>query len=241
MPYDVYLAKERIHNLYNSFCNTSSTKKSVEVSIGSSLFSGKYSHETNSTTNIHTELDVILRNINAVPVTDQFLPEEDEKLYIKMTMPMSWNCQNRIDSIVSSTFWIGNIRHTDSPFFHEIKILLIGSEHNIIGNDNSGHYLSTSYIDGFFKSLEDTFDNDTFETSYFRHPNSLKDDWEFYTTLLKDSKTSPMAASGIQRYYKDRWSYARYIEDLYNNYSGNLCEYSFVAQILICNDLQSTE
>ena len=49
--------------------------------------------------------------------------------------------------------------------------------------------------------------------------------------LSKESETSPTAASSLDLFYKEKWCYACYIEELYNNYHGNLCEYTFVAQI----------
>lgn len=143
---------------------------------------------------------------------------------------MSWNAGNKINSGSKSTFWIGEISASKKKIYKKTYILLIGSDKNIVGNtDTTDRYVSTSYIDAFFNSIEDDFKEITLQRYYKRNAET---DEMILSAISKSNDFSDEQKSEIINDRFNKYDINKYIEYLMDKYTGNYCEYEFCAQIL---------
>ena len=224
----VFLAKERIENLYHSICADDSQRTTVEGKISTGFISGSVTRETTGRESTQSKLDAILKHIKPSTILSV------DGRFIKSRLPMSWNSQNKIDRELSATFWIGSIEDDEDSPFRETRLLLIGSDHNIVGNDRkAGFYYSTSYIDAFFRAFEDDLNLHTFGINNSYTFRSADHDLSLFESIKRNERLSLADKQQIITHkFSSEWSICRYIEELRNTYMGNYCEYEFVAQVL---------
>ena len=143
MRYYVYISKTKIEMLYDQVIN-----KEKEGSFCGGITLGMFSLESkvNHTASIYNKIDAVIKEIDDI---GDIYSDTD---YIRGTLTMGWNARNRLNSSSNATYWIGEFWDNDGILN---KILLIGSQHHIIGNEKSDDFCySTSYIDAFFGKPE---------------------------------------------------------------------------------------
>ena len=218
--YYIYLAEERINSLYNSISNSSATKNSIELKANIGVLSGSYSHEENVSNSIQMKLETILKEITMENVFS------DNSIYFKADMPMSWNADNLIAEDINATFWIGDKNSEENSYYSYARILLIGSKHNIIGNNKEkGTYCSTSYIDSFFKDIEENLNIAKY--IFKGYEKDADQDLELLCSVSEQKKI--LCKEWIARKNE---LITEYIDEMNKRYIGNYSEYEFVAQIL---------
>lgn len=223
----VYLAKERIDTLYDSTSDVIEKVYSSESSATVGVAGGKIGYQEKMLISTISKLETIL---NVIQVSNI---HSDNSTFIETCMPMSWNSHNKIDETCSSTFWIGSDESVQNSLYSSTIVLLIGSCHNIVGNiHNSGNYISTSYIDAFFKEYEKRLESKTFILHDTDKHQTIIRDRKYIEAIEKSPILSPDRKLIEKRRYLDNHRINQYISELQNNYVGNYCEYSFVAQML---------
>ena len=217
----IYLAEERINTLYEQD-GSGIYEKTISGGINSLIsFSGQeeYTYEDTLT----QRLAYVLSHLN----------KKAKMQYIEGNIPMAWNARNRIRSDIQSTFWIGEIASTKEQIYEKTYILLIGSEKNIVSNRNvSDYYISASYIDSFFKSIEDSFNAFTFQCSQLSENNNAERDEKNLRTIAQRKDLTSEQKTNLTDHCLNQYETNRYIEYLLDTYNGNYCEYKFCAQIL---------
>ena len=217
----IYLAKERINALYEQDgAGTLETSFSGGIdAIVSATGEARYTY----TDTLPERLAYVLSHLKT----------RSNNLYIEGNIPMAWNAKNRIRSDIQSTFWIGEIPSTKGQIYDKTYILLIGSEKNIVSNHNvSDRYVSASYIDGFFKSIEDSFNEFTFQCHQLLESNSAERDEKNIKAISQRSDWSSEQRIKETKHYLEQYDINKYIEYLLDTYTGNYCEYKFSAQVL---------
>ena len=217
----IYLAEERINALYEQDgAGTYETSFSAGVSaVGVISSENKVIHADTLT----ERLAYVLSHIDT----------KANNIYIEANIPMAWNAKNRIRSDIKSTFWIGEIPSGRGKIYEKTYVLLIGSEKNIITNRNVADcFISASYIDSFFKSIEDSFNDVTFHCHELLESNNAERDEKNLKVIGQRSDWTDEQKKKEEEYYLKQYDTNKYIEYLLDTYTGNYCEYKFLAQIL---------
>ena len=217
----IYLAEERINALYEQ--------------------DGAGTYETSCTAGINAV--GVISGENKVIHTDTLterlayvvshIDTKANNVYIEANIPMAWNAKNRIRSDIKSTFWIGEIPAGKGQIYEKTYVLLIGSEKNIITNRNvTDFFISASYIDSFFKSIEDSFNDVTFQCHRLLESNNAEQDEKNIKAIAQKNDWTDEQKKTAEEYFLKEFDTNKYIEHLLDTYSGNYCEYEFLAQIL---------
>ena len=152
MKYYIYLSETKIDMLYHQIIRK---KDSISVKSGINIGVLSLEAESSKETSIYDKLAVIIDEIT--DIGDVYSDAE----YVRGTVTMGWNTRNKLNRDSNATYWIGESFDNDGILN---KILLIGSQHHIIGNAKNDDYCySTSYIDAFFNDIEQRIDFDTLE------------------------------------------------------------------------------
>lgn len=218
MRYYVYISKTKIEMLYDQVIN-----KEKEGSFCGGITLGMFSLESkvNHTASIYNKIDAVIKEIDDI---GDIYSDTD---YIRGTLTMGWNARNRLNSSSNATYWIGEFWDNDGILN---KILLIGSQHHIIGNEKSDDFCySTSYIDAFFGNIERRLDFNTleYENKYGESGIQSKKDKEEILRLKADK----MSISDIQMCFKPSYL-TKYIDEFSEWHNGIFQEYEFVAKLL---------
>lgn len=222
----IYLAEDRINTLYGTLGGVTEYSSGIEAKAQFAGASNTYKYQEATQVPTAKKLEIILKHLS---ISENLC--SDGK-YVKGKMPLSWNSVNRIEGNISATFWIGEFEGDKTDPCVCTKILLIGSGHNIVGNNNhTGRYFSTSYIDAFFKYLEDRLDSEKLEFKDGSYGHRASDDLAIIEKIDKSGLTPSDKELLLEKLYKEEWTISRYIDELNESYEGNYCEYEFVAQM----------
>lgn len=147
--------------------------------------------------------------------------------YIQGNLAMGWNARNKLNYRSNATYWLGESLDEDGILN---KILLIGSQHHIIGNEKSDDYCcSTSYIDSFFNDIEKRLNFDTLEyTSRFGESEIQSENDK---KVAEEMKAINSSISDI-KWITNRPYLADYIDRFSMCHNGIFQEYEFVAKLL---------
>ncbi|MBQ6787561.1 MAG: hypothetical protein IJO85_07560 [Lachnospiraceae bacterium] len=218
MKYYVYISETKVDMLYSQITNMES-----ERSLKSGLKVGILSVEA-ETKNIKSVYDKINEVINEIDDIGDIYSDAE---YIRGTLAMGWNARNKLNYKSNATYWIGEAVDGDGILN---KILLIGSQHHIIGNKISEDYCySTSYIDSFFNAIENRID---FETLKY---NDRDGQSEIRSTddkkMIQKMKERNASISEMKLFVNDAYL-ADFIDEFSGWHNGIFQEYEFVAKLL---------
>ncbi|MBQ2886833.1 MAG: hypothetical protein IJE43_24230 [Alphaproteobacteria bacterium] len=217
----IYLAEERINALYEQD-GAGTIEESFSGGINTVVSATGEARYTYTDT-LTERLTYVLSRLNT----------RSNNLYIDGNITMAWNAKNRIRSDIQSTFWIGEIPSTNEQIYDKTYILLIGSEKNIVSNRNvSDYYVSASYIDSFFKSVEDSFNEVTFQCHQLLECKNAERDEINIKAIAQRSDWSSEQKIKVTEHYLKQYDTNKYLEYLLDTYTGNYCECKFSAQIL---------
>ena len=226
----VYISKTKIDMLYDQLIDgEDSVEYSLEGGVSIGVAKGKGVHKFKRTTTLYQKLEIVLSKLNDIGSIF------DDSEYIKGSLAMSWNMKREINENSKATFWMGGSSDESGMLS---KLLLIGSFHNIVGNDaSSSYYWSTSYIDAFFNySLEQQINFETLESVSTGQllNNKASEDRSNLDEVLKryNNKLPPEVDDYIKTSWLNRGYLAEYIDELEGYYYGEYCEYDFVAKFL---------
>ena len=227
MKYYVYISKSKIDMLYGQIADGEDVVEySLEGGASIGVAQGKGVRKSKRTTSLYHKLDTVLDKLNNVGCI------HGDSEYIQGSLMMSWNMKKKINANSNATFWMGESLGEGSLVS---KILLIGSFHNIIGNDSSSSsYYSTSYIDAFFEDLEKTIDFESLEcvSPLVLGGKASDDKKELDTILKKHNNDLPPAIHEFLKSSMFNRDLAKYIDELESRYYGEYCEYEFTAKFL---------
>lgn len=229
MNYNVYISKPKVEMLYNQVTSgEEEIEYAVEGGASIGIATGKGSRKAKRTMNLNSKLEAV---ICGLPCIGDIHSDNE---YIQGSLAMSWNIKRHINEQSNATFWIGESMGKNGIVS---KILLIGSSHNVIGNNiSSNYYCSTSYIDSFFNAyFEKAINYETLD--YEPQCQSLNgkssDDRTMINDILANHPTPPpeIIKDGIKDLINKGYL-ADYIDELWDTYYGDYCEYDFIAKFL---------
>jgi len=216
MKYYVYVSQTKIEMLYNQIIQ----KKDIAVRGGINFGVFSVEAESNSNPSLFDKLDMVIQEIS--DIGDMYSDVD----YIQGTLAMGWNARNRLNCDSNATYWIGESVDDDGILN---KILLIGSQHHIIGNEKSDDYCySTSYIDQFFNNIEEKLNFDTLEySSRFGGSEVMADKYKKLIEQLraKDISFSDMKVIINKPYLAD------FIDEFSTWHQGIFQRYEFLAKL----------
>lgn len=218
MKYYVYISKTKIEMLYSQIIS-----KEKDVSFKGRMNIGILSleAESNDKVSIYDKLGIV---INGIADVGDVYSDAD---YIQGTLVMGWNARNKLNYDSNATYWIGESWDNDGILN---KVLLIGSQHHIIGNEKSDDYCySTSYIDSFFNNIEYRLNFNTleYENEFGQSEISSEKDRE----EIEAMKAKNIPISGMQRVINSQYL-ANFIDEFSKWHNGIFQEYEFVAKLL---------
>ena len=139
MKYYVYLSKSKINMLYEQIDNCVEIEHTKKGKITTGVFAGDVSSTEKKATTLSQRLDKIIENAN------DFGDISFDNEYATNKLSMTWTHINSDDI----TYWTGIIDDESIT----TKLLLIGSAHNIIGNNEEkckgySYSLGNNYLRG---------------------------------------------------------------------------------------------
>lgn len=217
MKYYVYISQSKIDLLYDQI---TSQKKDTIVKGGINIGILSVETEFNSNPSLYDKLDIVVK---AIPDISDMYSDAD---YIQGTLAMGWNARNRLNQRSNATYWIGESLDTDGILN---KILLIGSQHHIIGNEKSDDYCySTSYIDAFFNDIENRINFNTLE--YTPKFGESEIESENDKDIVKMIKSRNFSISDMKWTINHPYL-ADFIDEFSEWHSGIFQEYEFLAKL----------
>ncbi len=218
MKYYIYLSQAKIDMLYHQ-----ATRKRDNVSVKGGINIGVLSIETESSREIslYDKLDVIINEMD--DIGDVYSDAE----YVQGKVVMGWNARNKLNRDSNATYWIGESFDNDGVLN---KILLIGSQHHILGNSNNTDFCySTSYIDAFLNDIEKNIDFDTLEYKSKSSQSEIQSERD--KRMIENLKEKNVSISDIQRCINAPYL-TNFIDEFSERHNGTFQEYEFVAKLL---------
>lgn len=217
MKYYVYISQSKVEMLYNQI---TSRKKDIAVSSGINMGILSVEIKPNRNLSLYDKLDAVIEEI---PDIGDLYSDAD---YIQGALAMGWNVRNKLNYSSHATYWIGETWDNDGILN---KILLIGSQHHIIGNQKSDDYCySTSYIDSFFNNIEKSIDFNTLEYSNRYAIIGVQSDEN--KEMIEMMKSENISISDIKEAINKPYL-ADFIDEFSEWYNGIFQGYEFLAKL----------
>lgn len=217
MKYYVYISQSKIDMLYNQII---SQKKDISLKAGINLGILSIETEPNSQISLYDKLDIVIKMI---PDIGNMYSDTD---YVQGNLAMGWNARNRLNHESNATYWIGESIDDDGILN---KILLIGSQHHILGNKKSEDYCySTSYIDAFFNDIENRLNFNTLEYNPILVESEIQS--EEFKEIVEKMRTRNFSISDIQWVINHPYL-ADFIDEFSEWHNGIFQEYEFLAKL----------
>ncbi|MBR2472096.1 MAG: hypothetical protein IKB55_05380 [Clostridia bacterium] len=176
MKYYVYLSKSKINMLYEQIDNCVEIEHTKKGKITTGVFAGDVSSTEKKATTLSQRLDKIIENAN------DFGDISFDNEYATNKLSMTWTHINSDDI----TYWTGIIDDESIT----TKLLLIGSAHNIIGNNEEkckgySYSLTRAFVGKLNQMKGDIKEDSNRESNVSKEQNDSSDYVDFIERLCR--------------------------------------------------------